>query len=66
MKNLILLFFVCLLSGYFVSAQTTIKGKVTSDGVPLQYANVLIAKTQLGASTDANGLFTIENVSDGT
>ncbi|HRB71040.1 MAG TPA: TonB-dependent receptor, partial [Flavobacterium sp.] len=66
MKNLILLFFVCLLSGYSVSAQTTIKGKVTSDGVPLQYANVLIAKTQLGASTDANGLFTIENVSDGT
>jgi outer membrane receptor for ferrienterochelin and colicins len=61
-----LLFFVCLLSGYSVSAQTTIKGKVTSDGVPLQYANVLIAKTQLGASTDANGLFTIENVSDGT
>lgn len=66
MKNLILLFFVCLLSGYSISAQTTIKGKVTSDGVPLQYANVLIAKTQLGASTDANGLFTIENVSDGT
>ncbi len=66
MKNLILLFFCCLLSGYSVSAQTTIKGKVTSDGVPLHYANVVIAKTQLGASTDANGLFTIENVSDGT
>ncbi|WP_300488913.1 TonB-dependent receptor, partial [Flavobacterium sp.] len=66
MKNLILLFFTCLLSGYSVSAQTTLKGKVTSDGVPLHYANVVIAKTQLGASTDANGLFTIENVSDGT
>jgi len=65
-KNLILLFFTCLLSGYSVSAQTTIKGKVTSDGVPLHYANVLISKTQVGASTDANGLFTIENVSDGT
>ncbi len=66
MKNLILLFFTCLLSGYSLSAQTTIKGKVTSDGIPLHYANVLLSKTQLGASTDANGLFTIENVSDGT
>lgn len=66
MKNLILCCLTCLLSGYSVSAQTTIKGKVTSDGVPLHYANVVIAKTQLGASTDANGLFTIENVSDGT
>lgn len=66
MKNLILLFFTCLLSGYSLSAQTTIKGKVTSDGIPLHYANVLLSKTQLGASTDANGLFTIENISDGT
>jgi len=65
-KNLILLFFTCLLSGYSLSAQTTIKGKVTSDGIPLHYANVLLSKTQLGASTDANGLFTIENISDGT
>lgn len=66
MRNLILLFFTCLLTGYTVSAQTVVKGKITSDGVPLQYANVTVSKLQTGASTDANGNYSIENLSNGT
>lgn len=66
MRNLILLFFICLLTGYTVSAQTTVKGKVTSDGLPLQYANVVIGKLQKGSATDTDGNFSIENVAPGT
>ncbi|UUC46153.1 TonB-dependent receptor [Flavobacterium cerinum] len=66
MRNLILLFFTCLLTGYTVSAQTTVKGKVATDGLPLQYANVVIGKLQKGSATDADGNFSIENVAPGT
>lgn len=65
-RNLILLFFTCLLTGYTVSAQTTVKGKVATDGLPLQYANVVIGKLQKGSATDADGNFSIENVAPGT
>lgn len=66
MRNLILLFFTCLLTGYTVSAQTVVKGKITSDGVPLQYANVTISKLQIGVSTDSDGNYSIENLLNGT
>jgi len=64
-KNLIPLLAICLLSGYFAAAQTVIKGKVTSDGIPLQYANVVIDKLKKGASADADGNYTLEKVARG-
>ncbi|NOZ08077.1 MAG: TonB-dependent receptor [FCB group bacterium] len=46
----------------------TVTGKVTEadNGSPLEGANVTIEGTQLGAATDANGMYRISNVPDGT
>jgi len=51
-----------------LAAQNTysISGKVTSENLPLPYANVILSGTTKGAITDENGKFIITNVSQGT
>jgi hypothetical protein len=44
LKNLILLF--CILINTISFAQTTIKGTVTADGMPLQMANIVLKNTK--------------------
>ncbi|HLP16793.1 MAG TPA: TonB-dependent receptor [Bacteroidota bacterium] len=48
-------------------AETTIKGRVTDADSknPLPSVNILLTGTKMGASTDADGNFTISNVPDG-
>ena len=47
-------------------AQTTLTGTVSSNGEPVPFANILIQNSRLGAASDAEGKFTIENVPAGT
>lgn len=43
----------------------TVQGKVTSNGVPVAGASVMLEGTALGATTDDNGNFAIHNVRSG-
>ncbi|MCP3683825.1 MAG: carboxypeptidase-like regulatory domain-containing protein [bacterium] len=46
---------------------TILTGKVTDEsGIPLEFANVYLANTFIGASTDKDGLYSINNVPVGT
>ena len=42
--------------------QGILRGKVSSEGAPLEFVNVGVKGTKLGASTDANGSFEIRNI----
>ena len=57
----LLLFFV---SGISLNAQT-IKGKITSNGEVVPFANVVLEGERLGVSANLNGIYEIENVSLG-
>lgn len=55
-----------LLSPIYVQAQTgMIKGTVSSEGEALAGANVALAETQRGTSTDARGGFLLQNIEAG-
>jgi outer membrane receptor for ferrienterochelin and colicins len=60
--------FLSLLSICFnLQAQTaSLLGKVTSNGVPVPYATVLLKGTQFGASTNTHGEFVINNITANT
>ena len=54
------LFFLCF-SVFISTAQTTIQGTVMdTDNLPMMGANVIIERTQIGTTTDANGHFTLQ------
>ena len=54
-------------SSLALAQQGSVKGKVTDEaGAPIPAANVLIEGTVMGASTEANGEYTIPNVPPGT
>ena len=57
-----------LLFPYIIIAQSkhSIKGKATSNGMPLPYANIYIENTTKGTVTDEKGFFKIENLEAGT
>lgn len=63
MRNLILLFFIQITIVSF--AQTSIKGKVSSDGTPLQHANIVLKNIKKTTTTDKDGNFIIKNISNG-
>jgi outer membrane receptor for ferrienterochelin and colicins len=63
MRTLIL--FCCFLIYSTSTAQTNIKGKITSEGTPLQQANIVLNKTKKATSSDKNGAYTIKNVAPG-
>ena len=61
--------FICVLFSisYTSYAQTnSISGKILSNGEVIPYANVYLKKTKLGASTNENGFYQINNISNGT
>lgn len=64
MKNLIICFCTLLPSYFF--AQYTIKGTVTADGMPLQYVNVSLKKTNKTTITNADGLYSFKNLALGS
>ena len=63
MKNLILFF--CILINTLSFAQTTIKGKITSEGIPLQHANILLKNIKIATISNENGSYSIKNVTSG-
>jgi outer membrane receptor for ferrienterochelin and colicins len=62
-KNLILL--LCILINAISFAQTTIKGSITADGMPLQLANVVLKNTAYSTTTTAEGSYQFNNIAVG-
>lgn len=60
MKNLILFF--CILINANSFAQTTVKGSVTSEGMPLQLANVVLKNTKNSTITKADGSYQFNTI----
>ena len=68
-KKLLLLAMCMLMLGVSLFAQTTgrLAGRVTDDkGSPIEFANVFLQGTEIGASTDERGRFMILNITPGT
>ena len=66
MRRLIVFFLFSFLQVLAAQNTYSISGKVTSENLPLPYANVILSGTTKGAITDENGKFIITNVSQGT
>lgn len=49
-----------------MTSQTTIKGTVSADGMPLPLANVLVKTLKKSTITNSEGTFTLKNISNGT
>ncbi len=64
MKHIFFLF-VFLLSVLYLDAQGIIKGRITSEQVPVSYASVILSGTQWGATTDTVGYYIIKNIPAG-
>ncbi|UQD55658.1 TonB-dependent receptor [Flavobacterium sp. K5-23] len=65
MKNLIPFLFFCILINTASFAQVTIKGKVTSDGMPLPLANIVLKNTKNATISNGDGLYSLKKVSVG-
>ncbi|AOZ98965.1 TonB-dependent receptor [Flavobacterium commune] len=63
MKNLILSFVFLL--PILVLAQTNIKGRIMSDGKPLQQANIVLKKYKLSTTSNAEGFYSLKNINPG-
>lgn len=63
MKNLILL--LCVLAPMLSFAQTTMKGKITSEGQSLSGANIVLKNTKLATISDSMGVYRITNIPSG-
>lgn len=63
MKNLILSFFLVITSLSF--AQSSLKGIITADGLPLQQANIVLIKANKTIISDKNGDYSIKNIAPG-
>ena len=49
------------------TAQTaSVSGKIISEGKPVEFANVVLIGTQIGAATDTSGWYQIKNITAGT
>jgi len=64
MKKIFSLFIFAFVSFTLFAQTGTIKGFVYNimDGEPIMFANIIVDKTQLGASSDINGFFVINKV----
>lgn len=63
MKNSILL--LCVLAPMLSFAQTTMKGKITSEGQSLSGANIVLKNTKFATISDSMGVYSIENIPSG-
>jgi Ca-activated chloride channel homolog len=64
MKKLVVLLILCLFTGLYAEDYGTIKGRVTDkgNGSSLVGVNIIIVNSTLGASTDVNGFYKIEDI----
>ncbi|WP_420603268.1 TonB-dependent receptor [Flagellimonas sp.] len=69
MKNHLKYFFLLALTLTFIAGawaqDTTIKGKVTENGQPLSYVNVLLKGTKVGTASNFDGFYTLSNIVPG-
>ncbi|CAN5720635.1 TonB-dependent receptor [soil metagenome] len=67
MKKILLILSICIISPFFLLAQTKpVKGKVLDDsGNPLQGVNVLVKKTKKGTTTGVDGSFKVDIPANG-
>ena len=63
MKNSIL--FLCVLAPILSFAQTTMKGKITSEGQSLSGANIVLKNTKFATISDSMGVYSIEKIPSG-
>jgi outer membrane receptor for ferrienterochelin and colicins len=63
-RNIYLVLLLFFVSGISLNAQT-IKGKITSNGEVVPFANVVLEGERSGVSANLNGIYEIENVSLG-
>ncbi|MFC3335050.1 TonB-dependent receptor [Flavobacterium palustre] len=63
MKNLILSFVFLLPT--LILAQTSIKGRIMSEGTPLHQANLVLKKSKLSTMSDTEGFYTFKNINPG-
>ncbi len=61
----IALLWITLVSSCCFAQMASLNGKVTDNGEPLPLANVLLKGTEIGAATDIDGLFRLENIQPG-
>ncbi|MCB0743029.1 MAG: carboxypeptidase-like regulatory domain-containing protein, partial [Ignavibacteriae bacterium] len=59
MKKILVI--LILINSLAISQSLKVSGKVVDGktGLPLEFANVIIVNTQIGTSTDKNGLFAV-------
>lgn len=50
----------------FSSQAQTIKGRTTSNGMPLPYVNIYLKNTTKGSSSNDDGLYSIKHIAPGT
>ncbi len=60
-----LFFFSCILISTISFAQATIKGKITSDGLPLQHANITLKNTKNAIVSNETGNYNLNKVLPG-
>ena len=67
MKKLCVLLILILLMPSLIANNGSVKGKIIDQktGEPLPFVNVVVHNSSLGAVTDENGFFTINNVEEG-
>lgn len=67
LKNFLIPFFTILSCALLAQKNTIVRGNVydQANGQPIPYANVLLQGTSLGATTDIQGFFQINNVPSG-
>lgn len=63
MKNSIL--FLCVLAPILSFAQTTMKGKITSEGQSLSGTNIVLKNTKFATISDSMGVYSIEKIPSG-
>ncbi len=64
--KLLLTAVILLISSVLHAQKAEISGKVSADNAPVEFANVYIEGTQLGASADIDGNYSIGNIPPGT
>ena len=51
---------------FIITSQTSIKGTVSADGMPLPLANVVIKTLKKATITDSEGHFNLNSIENGT
>ncbi len=63
----LIFFFIAIFSVYSLNAQNaSISGKVTSKGISIAFADVVLKNTSYGSTTNRNGDYAIKNIPAGT